>query len=170
MAQASKRGEAAVSFGERLAASPSFDGLFREGMDLIERTAAYLDGPGRAERSTLDRAGSHAFADHSLRLTARLMQLASWLLLQRAVNEGEMTAAEAVREKAKVDLGRAEPLDEDEAGRLPSRLADLVTAARALQQRVLNLDAALDWNGAPLREANPVMRQLGRLRGAFEGG
>ena len=39
-----------------------------------------------------------------MRLTTRLMQLASWLLLHRAVNEGEMTLAQASKEKKKVRL------------------------------------------------------------------
>ena len=33
-----------VLFGERLANSQAFSGLFREGMALVEETAAYLDG------------------------------------------------------------------------------------------------------------------------------
>ena len=39
-----------------------------------------------------------------MRLTTRLMQLASWLLLQRAVNDGEMSDEQARLEKAKVKL------------------------------------------------------------------
>src|SRR5713101_9496924 len=76
-----------VSFGERLAASQNFSRLFRDGMKLVEDTAAYLDGPGRQESKLLDRAASLAYATESMRLTTRLMQLASWLLLHRAVNE-----------------------------------------------------------------------------------
>ena len=34
-----------------------------------------------------------------MRLTTRLMQVASWLLVQRAVDEGEMTEEEAVQRK-----------------------------------------------------------------------
>jgi hypothetical protein len=37
------------------------------------------------------REASFLYATESMRLTTRLMQLASWLLLQRAVNEGEIT-------------------------------------------------------------------------------
>jgi regulator of CtrA degradation len=37
-----------VQFSERLTNSAAFGTLFREGMDLVEETAAYLDGPGRA--------------------------------------------------------------------------------------------------------------------------
>ena len=36
-----------VSLGERLAKSDVFAALFRDGMALVEETAAYLDGPGR---------------------------------------------------------------------------------------------------------------------------
>ena len=69
-----------VSFGERLANSQAFADLFRDGMALVEETATYLDGPGRAESKTLPRAGALAYATESMRLTTRLMQLASWLL------------------------------------------------------------------------------------------
>ena len=79
-----------VSFGEKLAGSQSFSTLFREGMALVEETAAYLDGPGRKESKSLERNAALAYATESMRLTTRLMQLASWLLLHRAVNEGEM--------------------------------------------------------------------------------
>ena len=75
-------------------------------MDLVEETAAYLDGAGRTEAKALDRAVSLTYATESMRLTTRLMQLASWLLLHRAVKEGEMTLTQANREKTKVKLSR----------------------------------------------------------------
>ena len=40
-----------VSFGEKLATSQVFAALFRDGMALVEETAAYLDGPGRQDSS-----------------------------------------------------------------------------------------------------------------------
>src|SRR3712207_4173675 len=84
-----------VSIGPRLVASGGFDALYREGMDLIESVAEYLDGDGRTESRLLTREASFLYATESMRLTTRLMQLASWLLLQRAVNEGEITAENA---------------------------------------------------------------------------
>src|SRR6516162_1376337 len=87
-----------VVFGEKLAASETFSGFFREGMALVEETAAYLDGPGRQDAKKLERAAALSYATESMRLTTRLMQLASWLLLHRAVNEGEMSLAQASRE------------------------------------------------------------------------
>src|SRR5689334_6740278 len=91
-----------VSFGAKLAASQAFSVLFRDGMALVEETAAYLDGHGRRESKALERSAAPAYATESMRLTTRLMQLASWLLLHRAVNEGEMSLAQANREKSKV--------------------------------------------------------------------
>ena len=102
----------AVSFGERLAGSQAFADLFRDGMALVEETAAYLDGPGRQESKKLERSGALAYATESMRLTTRLMQLASWLLLHRAVKEGEMSLAQANKEKAKVKLSAGDYNDE----------------------------------------------------------
>src|SRR5215469_13926392 len=94
----------AVSFGERLTGSQAFAELFRDGMALVEETATYLDGPGRQQSKRLERAGALAYATESMRLTTKLMQLASWLLLHRAVKEGEMSLAQASKEKSKVKL------------------------------------------------------------------
>src|SRR6202795_4529786 len=98
----------AVSFSERLANSQVFATLFRDGMALVEETASYLDGPGRQESKKLERGAALAYATESMRLTTRLMQLASWLLLHRAVKEGEMSLAQANKEKAKVKLSTGE--------------------------------------------------------------
>ena len=103
MADRSQNEAGLVLFSERLTNSAAFGVLFREGMDLVEQTAAYLDGDGRAEAKALERSVSLTYATESMRLTTRLMQLASWLLLHRAVKEGEMTLTQANREKTKVD-------------------------------------------------------------------
>src|ERR1700721_4522910 len=93
-----------VSFSERLASSQVFAILFRDGMALVEETAGYLDGSGRSESKKLERSAALVYATESMRLTTRLMQLASWLLLHRAVKEGEMTLAQASKEKTKAGL------------------------------------------------------------------
>src|SRR5439155_14633069 len=141
-----------VRFGERLASSQAFSGLFREGMALVEETAAYLDGPGRGESKLLERGAALAYATESMRLTTRLMQLASWLLLHRAVNEGEMSLAQANREKAKVKLSVGESIDEDAVKILPERLQDLVARAKKLHDAVRRLDATIH---APVAEERP---------------
>lgn len=97
---------AAVPLVNRLTASPAFNELFREGMALVEEAAAYLDGPGRTKSKALTRAASLAYATETMRLTTRLMQVASWLLLRRAVNEGELTPGQALTERHRVKLVR----------------------------------------------------------------
>src|SRR5262249_57260505 len=162
-------GEHPVSFGARLAASSSFAGLFRDGMKLVEETASYLDGPGRKESKKLDRAGALCYATESMRLTTRLMQLASWLLLHRAVNEGEMSLAQANKEKTKVKLSAADPVDRNAIKALPEHLRALIERAQKLHDDVRRLDATIH---APTPHepiaVNPLDRQIGLLRAAFE--
>jgi regulator of CtrA degradation len=160
-----------VSFGERLANSQAFAGLFRDGMGLVEETAAYLDGPGRQESKKLERTAALAYATESMRLTTRLMQLASWLLLHRAVKEGEMSLDQANKEKAKVKLAASEPGDSEAVKMLPERLQTLIGRSLDLQIRVRRLDATIHSPPtAPqaVHVGNPVERQLGLLKAAFE--
>src|SRR6202035_5002278 len=112
----------AVSFSERLANSQVFATLFRDGMALVEETASYLDGAGRTESKKLERSAALVYATESMRLTTRLMQLASWLLLHRAVKAGEMTLTQANREKTKVKLSAADPGPEEMIEKLPQQL------------------------------------------------
>jgi len=84
------------------AASELFARTFEEGMDLVEETAAYLDGGGRQDAKLLSRAAALAYAGESMRLTTRLMQIASWLLVQRAVREGDMSPQAACEERYRI--------------------------------------------------------------------
>ncbi|KJC47079.1 AraC family transcriptional regulator [Bradyrhizobium sp. LTSPM299] len=158
-----------VLFSERLTNSAAFGVLFREGMDLVEQTAAYLDGDGRNEAKALERAVSLTYATESMRLTTRLMQLASWLLLHRAVKEGEMTLTQANREKTKVKLSAADPGASDMIEKLPQQLQDLISRSMDLQTRVRRLDTTIH---APAPDhasiGNPLVPQLNRLKAAFE--
>jgi len=159
----------AVSFSERLASSQVFATLFRDGMALVEETATYLDGTGRQESKRLERSAAMIYATESMRLTTRLMQLASWLLLHRAVKEGEMTLAQANKEKSKVRLAACDPGDAKSIALLPARLQELIARSVKLQTEVRRLDATMHA-APPLMVAvgNPVERQLGLLKAAFE--
>ena len=171
MIEKSADAAAPVSFGEKLAGGQAFSVLFRDGMALVEETAAYLDGPGRQESKRLERAAALSYATESMRLTTRLMQLASWLLLHRAVKEGEMTLSQANKEKTKVKLSAGEPGDPTVIDRLPERLRALIDRSRKLNGRVRRLDANI--YAPPLapdqpKPGNPVERQMGLLKAAFE--
>jgi regulator of CtrA degradation len=158
-----------VSFGERLANSQAFADMFRVGMALVEETATYLDGPGRAESKKLDRSAALAYATESMRLTTRLMQLASWLLLHRAVKEGEMSLAQADKEKTKVKLSAADTHDPNNVELLPETLRALIERSQKLQMKVRRLDSTIHNRAAAdhVQSMNPVERQLGLLKAAF---
>jgi regulator of CtrA degradation len=160
----------AVSFSERLANSQVFATLFRDGMALVEETASYLDGAGRTESKKLERSAALVYATESMRLTTRLMQLASWLLLHRAVKEGEMTLAQASKEKSKVRLAACDPGDAKSIALLPEKLRELIARSVKLQTEVRRLDATMHAP-QPMTMAvggNPVERQMGLLKAAFE--
>lgn len=161
-----------ISFSERLANSPAFSDMFRDGMSLVEETATYLDGPGREQAKLLGRSGALAYATESMRLTTRLMQLASWLLLHRAVKEGEMSLAQANKEKSKVKLTADAPIDPNALALLPEQLQNLIERSRKLQISVRRLDNNIHTPTvtSPSIAANPVERQLGLLKAAFEQG
>ncbi len=169
MAEPTVNEVAAVSFGERLANSQTFNNLFRDGMALVEETASYLDGPGRTESKKLDRTAALAYATESMRLTTRLMQLASWLLLHRAVKEGEMSLAQANKEKAKVKLTAVDN-DDSNYKLLPERLQNLIDRSRHLHGVIRRLDTTIHARPDPAQAPrdNPVERQLGLLKAAFE--
>lgn len=159
-----------VSFGAKFARSDQFKNVFREGMALVEAAAAYLDGDGRKEARKLRPPHSLAYATESMRLTTRLMQLASWLLIRRAVSEGELTPEQAVEEQRKIKLpgtGADQPARDLNA--LPVRLRELIEESLKLQERVIHLDQMLDFNqpAPPAGEAHPLSSQLSRLREAF---
>ncbi len=167
------RGPAAVtiSFGERYAQSDQFDKVFKEGMALVERTAAYLDGPGRQESKQLKSPLTLIYATESMRLTTRLLELASWLLIRRGVKDGEISTAEAIvrRERVKLQpLGR--PSHVKNYVELPDGLRELIDESFALNDRILQLDRAITME--PLMASpvdNPVDLQMNRLQAAFGG-
>lgn len=161
-----------VRFAEKFTSSTQFRAVFDEGMALVEETATYLDGLGREESRTLPRLASLAYATESMRLTTRLMQMASWLLLQRAVNEGELTADEARTEKHKVRLRAiSEKSKSAEYDELPANLHLLVERSFKLHARVVAIDKmiAADLKAQKQTSSSAVHGHLDRLADAFGG-
>ena len=161
------------------ARSELFDRTFQEGMELVEAAAAYLDGPGRQESKLLGRNAALAYASESMRVTTRLMQVASWLLVQRAVREGDMTAEEACEPRYRIGPKAApKPVSavqkllaqqEDDIIGLPEGLMSLADRAERLFDRVAHLDRRM-YLETPQQEApHPVLSQFERLRDAFNG-
>ena len=172
MTEVSKEGGNTVRLSERRVFSASFKPLYDEGMALVEQTAQYLDGEGRRAAKGMPRASATLYAAESMRLTTRLMQIASWLLLQRAGNAGEMTRDQIESEKRKVRLDTPSAL-RDTAGwdEIPLEFRGLVDQSLRLQARVRQMDDEI--YGAPVeprgarRSKNPVSDQITLLNTAF---
>jgi regulator of CtrA degradation len=157
------------------ARSELFERTFADGMELVEDAAAYLDGPGRQDSKLLSRQAALAYAGESMRLTTRLMKLASWLLVQRAVREGNMSAKEACEPRYRIieDEGlrgpSASPASQDPLlAELPSSIMDLADRSERLYVRVMHLDRRMYVEPAQDDRPHPVMAQMDRLREAFE--
>lgn len=164
-----------VSLAERRVFSSSFRPLYDEGMQLVERAAEYLDGEGRTEAKRLSRIAATLYAAESMRLTTRLMQVASWLLLQRAANSGEMTRDQVASEKTKVHLDTASAQEGiDGWNELPEAFRDIVARSLSLQSLVRRMDEEIygQKQDAPAKMrfgSNPVSEQITLLSTAFGG-
>ena len=145
--------------------SEVFARTFREGMALVEETANYLDGEGRDASKSLSRSGALAYAGCSMRLTTQLMQIASWLLVLRAVREGDMTTEEAAHEKYRLPPKERSNQDAMD-GELPNLLLVLIDAANQLYDRIARLDAEL-FGGGAARPTGDAAAQQQALLDAF---
>ena len=164
-------GDVTVSFAERFTLSAQFDAIYREGMALVERTAAYLDGPGRREAKQLKSPLTLLYATESMRLTTRLLEVASWLLLRRALRNGEIAPEEARAKRRRIRLATiGRPSHTSGFMELPASFRALIEASFAMNDRIVQLDQALE-HGAPEASmaANPVNAQLARITQAFSG-
>ena len=148
--------------------SALFERTFDEGMALVEETAKYLDGRGRQESKDLPRKAALLYAGESMRVTTRLMQTASWLLVQRAVHDGDMEAEDAQSERYR--LGSKEIcLGGNGVGieLLPSALQSLLTRSDNLYRRIMRLDDVLFAQGLKSQSGSVVQAQFNRLEKAF---
>ncbi len=139
------------------------DSLYVEAMLLADEARAYFDG-GIADGATaaLDPFDRVLFSCESLKVTTRLMHVIAWLLTQRAVEAGELTADKA--RAASRRLGPTVESDPDTLARLPESAQALIASTIELHRRVERLDQSFDTVELP---PSPARLLLGRLQRAF---
>jgi len=159
-----ENGQGQTPFG----GSALFQRTYREGMSLVEEAATYLDGPGRDQAKDLPRTTALAYATESMRLTTRLMQVAAWLLVQKAVNEGDMSESEALAEK--YELGGREIARSKRIGgadTLPDTLKDLIARSENIYRRIDRLDAQMR-SGEKVDSSSSLAEQQERAKAFFQ--
>jgi regulator of CtrA degradation len=147
--------------------SKVFNNLFATGMELVEETALYLDEDGKHAARTLPRDAALSYASLSMRLTTRLMQIASWLLVLRAVRDGEMTEIEASDPKYRLGTPEGGALGRGLSTGLPERMSALVEDTDTLFGRIARLDREI-FNPQEVRSVEGDAKgQLAALQTAF---
>jgi regulator of CtrA degradation len=146
--------------------SELFERTFEEGMALVEETARYLDGPGRSEARELPRKAALLYAGESMRVTTRLMQAASWLLVQRAVRDGDMGPSDAASERYRLGSkeiclgGREESLE-----LLPATLRGLLRRSESLYCRIARFEEALRSGPLTMPDVHHHLQRLEQIFG-----
>lgn len=138
------------------------DGLYTEAMLLADEVRAYFDWAGHDIRDGLDPMERVLFSCESLKVTTRLMHVIAWLLTQRAVEVGELSA-EGARAPSR-QLGTLVETDEVTLARLPVEARRFVEASVDLHRRVARIEAG---QAEPLLAASPARSLLHRLQQSF---
>lgn len=147
-----------------------FERTYEEGMQLVEQTSAYLDGDGRKAARYLNRHASLAYATESMRLTTRLMQVAAWLLIRKAVVSAEVSPEEAEDDRYRLSTRElANTASMKDTPGLPDAFLELVERSERLYERVQRLDDQLRQGvDTRSRAANPVAEQIRRAEDFFQ--
>ena len=112
-----------------------------------------------------------------MRLTKRLLQLASWLMIRRDHKEGRITPQVMRRKLIGVSLTEPGRISHVKGfGTLPEGLRTLVVASFALHDRIVRLDQAMQVKvdypdgleaAVDVVLASPVQAQVSRIERAF---
>lgn len=128
-----------------------FRGTYDEAFQLLIEARDYLTYREPTERAALSLDQRLAANREAMRLTSRLTQVMAWLMVRRAVQEGEISFDEALQSDRRLDGQRVclIQIEDDDAAPLPRGLRDLLGRSYHLYTRVERLDKAM---GPPLTE------------------
>jgi regulator of CtrA degradation len=134
--------------------------FYTEAMLLADEARSYFDEAGRLDRNTLDPMARVGFACESLKVTTRIMHIVAWLLTQRAVESGELTAVGGRRPERR--LGHAQDSDPDVIAKLPESARKLIGSSIDLYARIKRLDEGVLGDEPAQSPARALMGRLER--------
>jgi len=118
------------------------------------------DAAGRVDRNSLEPMARVGFACESLKVTTRIMHIVAWLLTQRAVESGEISASGGRRPERR--LGNAQDSDPDAIAKLPESARKLISSSIDLYARIKRLDEGVIAEEPPQSPARALMGRLER--------
>lgn len=118
-----------------------FRRTYDETMDLMVEARNYMAYVERRERERAPAATGLRMSCEAMRVTSRLTQVMAWLMMQRAVHEGELGLEQALAEDNRLS-GADVCLDDrfSSDASLPNGLRSLLDRSFKLYQRVARLE------------------------------
>lgn len=119
-----------------------FTRTYDEALDLIVEARNYMVHSRPAGRRSPRLSGDNLrLSCEALRVTSRLTQVMAWLMLQRAVQDGEISPQEACDERNRLS-GQSVCLDEGavEDTEIPAGLRSLLNRSLSLYKRISRLE------------------------------
>ncbi len=128
--------------------SAFFDKTYDEVLALTEEAYAYLSEieSNKIKAATPDE--DLRLRGEAFRLTTRLMQVVSWLMTQRAIQAGELSAAEFA-DDMQYRLGAAKvcrDVSQHHHPTIPPKLSDMLERSHNLYTRIERLDEMMQGN------------------------
>jgi regulator of CtrA degradation len=147
---------------EALITPKLLDSLYTESMVLADEARSYFESGRFDEESASDTTLSVSFSCESLKVTTRLMHCIAWLLNQKALYAGEMSAGEVWQHDR--SLGYAAASDTDMVVQFPIEARQIVMASEELFMRLQRLSARLEQQ----EEARSAVHDMfDRLQSSF---
>jgi regulator of CtrA degradation len=118
-----------------------FRRTYDETMTLMVEARNYLAYSERRERERVGGMAGLRMSCEAMRVTSRLTQVMAWLMMQRAVHEGEVNVEDSLREECRLsgaDVCLDETFNGDET--LPNPLRSLMDRSYRLYVRVARLE------------------------------
>lgn len=121
-----------------------FRRTYDEALDLMVEARNYMAYVERRERERAGAMNGLRMSCEAMRVTSRLTQVMAWLMMQRAVHEGEVAADEALAEANRLSGGDV-CLDDSFSGdrTLPRGLRSLLERSFSLYQRIARLESRM---------------------------
>jgi regulator of CtrA degradation len=124
-----------------------FDRLYKETLQLLNEARSYIHFAEKTNEK-LESSARLRVSYETLRITARLSQVMTWLLTEKAVANGEIPLDQARGDGFSIYGGDFCEDDPVEIAELPAGLQDLLERTRSLYQRALRLEEMLKASAA----------------------